>query len=233
LANYLLVADVLGFTNIVANLSQNATKGQSSLKDRVDHWIRLVETIRSEVAVKDLRLISDTVIAFEDDSRDGLMRLLCFAKLLLEKGISNSFPIRGAITHGDLVWGDLIYGRPVIDAIKLEKSQDWIGICSVSGLEMPWSWDLVCCYPVPRKSGEIKLSPAVVWSVPEQHDLERQTGTGGLFKAGDRVPWEHQSKLINTLLFGKYCRICQQLHREPKSFWFRSPAHLFSVPEPR
>ena len=229
--HYLLVADVLGFTKIVRNLSQATGEESSFLKERIDQWINLVKSVRDETGVTELRLISDTVFVVEDFSDDGLGRLLRFSKLLLESGIQNSFPVRGAITHGEVHWGDLIYGEPILDAVRLEKSQEWIGIAGSAGMNMPWSWDLVCCYPVPKKTGDIELLPSIAWSVPEREELEQWTGSGGLSKAGDRIPWEHQSKLINTLLFGKYVNIGKRNDLNAGNFSFNSPAQIFSFPK--
>ena len=226
--NHLLVADVLGFTNMVHNLSEDPDAGSDNLQRRIDQWTSLVDEIRVESGIENLRLISDTIFVLEEFSPAGLERLLKFAKLLLERGIDASFPVRGAITHGNVVWGDLIYGEPVVSALELEKSQEWIGISGVGGMRMPWSWDLVCCYPVPKKKGKIEFQSAVVWSVPECEDLERKTGSGGLSREGDAIPWEHQTKLVNTLLFSKYVRIGIESNWVPNSFQFVSPAQLFS-----
>ena len=229
--HHLLVADVLGFTKIVRNLSQATGEESSFLKERVDQWINLVNSVQIETGVTELRLISDTVLVLEDFSHDGLGRLLRFSKLLLEIGIQHSFPVRGAITHGEVHWGDLIYGQPILDALHLEKSQEWIGIAGAAGMNMPWSWDLVCCYPVPKKTGSIELLPSIVWSVPEREELEQRTGSGGLSKVGDKIPWEHQSKLINTLLFGKYLSVGKCNDLDAGNFFLNSPAHVFSFPK--
>ena len=228
--HHLLVADVLGFTKIVRNLSQATGNDTSFLKERINQWINLINSIRSETGVTEIRLISDTVFVLEDFSHDGLARLLHFSKLLLENGIQNSFPVRGAITYGKVHWGNLIYGEPILDALHLEKSQEWIGIAGAGGMNMPWSWDLVCCYPVPKKTGDIEILPSVVWSVPERGELEQRTGSGGLSQAGDRIPWEHQSKLINTLLFGKYVSVGKSKGLDPRSFFLNSPAEVLSFP---
>ena len=133
MANYLLVADVLGFSNIVKNLPS------AKLEERVDTWINLVKNSKNDAEIEKLQLISDTVFALEDDSEDGFKRLLEFSKLLLERGMETFFPIRGAIARGDLSWSNLIYGKALLDAYELERSLEWIGIACRQLQDVPWS----------------------------------------------------------------------------------------------
>lgn len=213
--HYLLLADVLGFSNIVSNLPHD------SLSNRIETWTSLVEETSSEMEIKEIQLVSDTIFVREADSDDGLERLLRFSKLLLERGIEKSFPIRGAITYGEVTWGKLIFGEAVIKAYELERSLDWIGITFETLLneKMPWSWDLACVYPVPRKSKE-KAKPlgAIVWTAPEVADFINKWTSGGLHKKGQRPTWEGFSKLLNTFLFLKYIRYCTQEKLTPDKF---------------
>lgn len=115
---YFLALDVLGFSRLVSNLESR------ELDQRIGEWVTLIDRLRTETGVADLQLLSDTVFVREHDSRDGLPRLFQFSRALLEHGIQRSFPVRGALTHGDVCWGRLTYGRPVIDAHTLERPQD-------------------------------------------------------------------------------------------------------------
>ena len=81
-----LVADVLGFSRIVANLDHN------QLDERLEIWINLLNEIRIEAGVQNAQLISDTVFVREDDSAGGLQRLLKYSKILLERSLANYFP---------------------------------------------------------------------------------------------------------------------------------------------
>ena len=123
---YFLVLDLLGFSSLVSNLHPN------ELHQRIENWVDLVERVMNDNGVTDIQLISDTVFVKEQDSSEGLERLLGFARALLEHGIQQSFPIRGAITHGDVHWGRLTFGKPVIEAHRLGN---------VPGLDR----HLVCC----------------------------------------------------------------------------------------
>ena len=223
---YLLVADVLGFSNIVSNLEHG------ELDKRISTWIGLVEAIKTEAGVDKMQLISDTLFVQEEDSREGLERLLRFSRSLLERGIENSFLIRGAITHGEVTWGVLSYGKPVIEANRIERSLDWIGIaCSpdLPGAEALWSWELLCVYPAPKKAGIVQLGPVVVWSVPEPDELLKKFVGGGLYKGCDEIPWKHWSKVERTTLFATYVHHAHQLNLAPGKFTYKTPTHFIGA----
>ena len=220
---YFLVVDLLGFSSLVSNLDLN------ELDQRIQNWVDLVEQVKKKNDVTDIQSISDTVFVKEEDSSEGLERLLRLARALLEHGIQQSFLIRGAITHGDVNWGRLTSGKPVIEAHKLEKSLDWIGIsCApeLPHLESFWSWDRVVLYPVPCKTGLIRLAPAVVWNIPNLQDLVAKTISNGLYKKEEALPWEWQSKIHNTLLFSKYLQRGAESGAEAKHFGYSTPTHF-------
>ena len=221
--SYFMASDLLGFSSIVSNLDQD------KLNERINAWIVLAKKIKSEMGIRDMQLISDTLFVREEDSKDGLGRLLQFAKSLLERGIERSFPIRGAITYGDVIWGDLTYGKPVIEAHQLEMSLDLIGIaCSpkLPRIKSFYSWNLVCVYPAPKQTGMIQLVPVVVWSVPEPDKLVSKTSAGGHYKSGDHILWEHHSKVERTVLFAKYLHHANQARLDPQDFKYKTPAHF-------
>ena len=211
--SHILVADVLGFSRLVNNLDH------TQLVERLNVWIDLIAVIGSETRIQEYQLISDTLFVREDDSVDGFERLLQFGRALLERGLANHFPIRGAISKGDLHWGKLIYGKALIHGHELERQQDWIGIACESGLvNAPWSWDLVCHYPVPKKTGSIKQAPVVVWNIPERDNLIQQCAGEGQFKVGEHFFWELHSKLANTLAFSKYVQKAKRHESDPAKY---------------
>ena len=212
MAGHFLVADVLGFSNLVENLDHR------DLDKRLENWINLVETTANLAHLSFIQTVSDTVFAQADDSEDGLTSLLLFSRLLLEHGIENNFPIRGAISKGNVTWGKTIYGDAVISALKLEKSQDWIGISCDADLEVPWSWVLVCTYPVPKKSGAFLLAPSVIWNVPQPEILLNKCCGEGFFKDGEILQWELFSKLKNTLEFASYVNKAKQKSLHPSKY---------------
>ena len=184
--SYLLVADVLGFSNIVSNLSHDI------LSDRMNTWVGLVQEVGVETGIENIQLASDTLFAQEEDSQDGVMRLFRFSKILLERGIEEYFPIRGAITYGDVSWEkEMIYGKAVVKAHRLERSLDWIGIACGQLPQIPWSWDLACTYPAPQKTGIAETIPAIIWNIPNENDLFNLSSGKGIMKGDDdKVRWE-------------------------------------------
>ena len=220
--SYLLVADVLGFSKILTNTSDNY------LPERMKTWIDLVKNIQHDTNIKHVQLMSDTVFVHQEDhSKEGVDRLFQFSRILLERGLENSFPIRGAITYGHVSWEqELIYGKAVLDAALLERSLDWIGIACGPLPTVPWSWDLTCCYPVPKKSGEVLLSPAVVWTIPKADELVRRANSEGLMKAKEVYRWENYSKQINTLAFSKYIHLTKQEGLSPERFHGKFPSYF-------
>lgn len=203
MASYFLVADILGFSNIMENL-----KDEEQTR-RIYGWIELVAETRRKTGVKEIQLISDTLFVKEEDSVHGLRRLLQFARLLLDDGIAKSIPLRGAIVYGEVIWGELTYGKAVVDAYRMERSLDWIGIaCSpeIPGISQMWDWELVVVYPVPKKAGFTQYVPAISWNVPAAEELTKHVSQDGLLKDGDIIGWDVVSKVERTIQFGMYLR---------------------------
>ena len=218
--SYLLVADVLGFKEIVGNLPHPV------LSDRIKGWVALVEKTKQETGIEKVQLVSDTVFAQEPESK-GPDRLLQFSKVLLERSIEESLPVRGAITHGEVSWeGGVAYGGAVVEAYQLEQSLEWIGIaCGQLSAAVPWSWDLVCVYPIPKKMDEIIiLSGAIVWDTPKPKDFLKHCIAP--LQAGDHLKWRHISKLINALIFSKYTQRAKQAKLKPDKFNTEVPSHF-------
>jgi len=110
---YFFVADILGFGNIVRN------SNEVDLVARINSWTTIVDSLAHQHGIDNIQLISDTVFAYTESSTAGLRKLVEFSRLLLNQGVQQSLPIRGAITHGDFDWGRLTYGIAVITAHEL------------------------------------------------------------------------------------------------------------------
>lgn len=83
--NYFIAADILGFSQMVANLSADKQD------ERIADWIEIVEATKQQAGIGEVQLISDTLFVREEDSDAGLARLLKFAQHLLEQGVKNLF----------------------------------------------------------------------------------------------------------------------------------------------
>ena len=211
---YLMVVDILGFTAIIKNLDREAQNR------RIADWLELVETVRLEVGVEGTQVISDTLFVKEEDSADGLARLLRCAKLLLERGLEKNFPLRGAIAHGEAAWGTLTYGEAVIEAHQVERALDWIGIAcdeDLPRLDQMWDWDVVARYPVPKKAGPLEMMGAVTWQVPGIRDLMLAALGNGLADDEDIVTWEMITKFERTIQFGMYVKRAKLARMDPDS----------------
>lgn len=212
---YLMVADILGFSQMITKLTDDQQR------QRVDDWVDLVQTTQRQLGITDTQLMSDTLFVREEDSEDGLERLLRFAQLLLQNGIEMSFPIRGAIVHGNVAWGKLTYGEAVIQAHKIERSLDWIGIaCSatIPRIDKFWSWDLVVLYPPPQYSWSTQQIPAIAWDVPRSQELAAKVIDLRLYQLGEIIPGRVISKLEHTVQFGIYLRLGKSRSLNPKTF---------------
>ena len=217
-----MVADILGFSKMIGNLSA----GEQT--QRISDWTELVEETKNKVGIEELQLISDTLFVRVEDSVAGLKRLLQFAQRLLDQGVGKSFPLRGAIVHGEVAWGHLTYGSAVVEAYEYERTLDWIGIAcmpKLPGLEALWDWDLVVCYPVPSKTGFTQLVPAISWKVPSAMELVDRVSSHGLMKIGDQYKWEVVSKVERTIQFGMYIRWGKADSLNPRYFQDIFPMH--------
>lgn len=223
---YFMVVDILGFSDIITNLCHREQNR------RIRDWLELVNSIKSEVGVQTTQVISDTLFVKEEDSSEGLARLLHFAKLLLERGLEQNFPLRGSIVHGDVAWGNLTYGDAVIEAHRTERALDWIGVAcgpDLPGIEEMWDWDRVVVYPVPKKSGIARLCPAVAWNVPETDELIQGATGQGLAAEGDPIPWETISKLERTIQFGIYLSLGKLGDWVPQQYREFFPMHTIEA----
>lgn len=213
---YFFVGDLMGFARIVDNLSED------KLFPRVESWVRLITETAASVGISRLQMISDTVFAAADPTSAGLLSLVRFSQMLLERGVSESLPVRGAIAFGTFVWGNLTYGKAVIAAHQLEMAQQWIGVACDPGLpdvSKLWSPTSLVCYAVPMKSGTIRLQPAIAWGIPPLGVMTKALTSGGLTRDGDFLDWEWAYKIGNTVQFRLYLRILQKAGGAAERFY--------------
>lgn len=176
-----------------------------------------------------VQYFSDTLIVGIDSDLDSFGCLLEFSCSLLSAGIEHSFPVRGGIAHGTAVWGDTItFGPAVIAAHQIEQESDWIGITCAKEcphVEAFYSWDLLVVYAVPRRTGIVSLSSVVAWPVPTGPILDKHTLLG--VPTGDPIRWESQhTKVLNTMIFGKYLRYGRKRNHAPHEFSYVSPSRF-------
>jgi hypothetical protein len=199
---YCYVGDLLGFSNIILNLPPE------EYAIRVADWIQLCKDGVQECGLeKHYQLISDTIFVGAEDNIDGLENLLDFSKQILNSGIKEAFPLRGAISFGEVTWdNEITFGKAIVNAYNLANDQDWIGTCcehNLPRIEDLWDFGRVFVYPAPMKS-EKKLifRPVISWDVPEYRDLRDKTVIKGL-AIGD-MDWKYASRIQHTVMFSLY-----------------------------
>lgn len=221
---YFFVADILGFGNIVRN------SNKVDLLARINSWTTIVDSLAHQHDIDNIQLISDTVFAHTESSTAGLKKLVEFSRSLLNQGVPQSLPIRGAITHGDFDWGRLTYGKAVIDAHELETSQNWIGVScgSLPHIADNWGFDSLIAYPTPLKAGLVKIHPVVDWSVPIK-ELTKYLTDGGLTHNEEVIQWDLMEKLNNTVQFSVYKSLIRQYKGHPDKFYGVSSMEAISL----
>jgi len=189
---YFLAADILGFSGVIANTPEGR------LDQRIQQWASLVESSRTQHGVMECQLFSDTVFAAAPSSEGGLRCLVSFARELLTLGLEQSFLVRGAIAHGSFTWGQLTYGRAVIEAHQLESRQNWIGVACQGGIPHVnnlWGVDELVCYLPPMKGGRMQAQPAVSWRVPDATRLTELVMLSETVRDSDLLTWEIGEKM--------------------------------------
>lgn len=223
---YILIVDLLGFSNIVKNIPD------SGLPARIDEWVSLTQRAASNASVEKVSMLSDTVFAAAEASEDGLKSLISMARIMLNDGIKLSLPVKGAITYGQFNWGNLTYGKAVIDAHELESHQNWVGIssaCLMPHTKACWGYDSLILYPIPKKSGKVRLGPVVSWDIPIYETLVNSILRKGLAKDGEYLNWPWADRINNTMAFSLYKQILVKTSGPPHKFQVTSPMQIIEM----
>lgn len=229
---YCYVGDLLGFKKTILNLPPE------DQADRVKEWIRFVLDGIKEFNLPKYHLVSDTIFAGADNSREGLENLLKFSKYMLENGIQKSFPLRGAIAFGDVTWDEHIsYGEAIVHAYNLANDQIWIGTaCSYNlphlDVNSPfYESELLIAYPVPEKTELISYRATVVWQIPSSKNLITLTSTRGLMGDKERFKSSYANIIQNTLMYSSYIDKVRSMGWPFKGFYGMLPIELIANTE--
>ena len=221
---YVLWADILGFSNLMDKLD--------SVEDRqrlVTDWKNLIQTAKDESGIAGAEAVhTDACLAFAQHNECGLKALIEFAQMLLNEGVQQKIFVRGAIDCGPIHGGKASHiDDTVRRAHEFEGNMQWVGIACTRNVTMHtalWSWDRLVVYPVPCKTGDVRLRPAVVWGVPPAKELIDLIGARYL-KDGDHADWTMIHKAQPTAQFGRYI----EAGRKESSLWpdsYGAPEHL-------
>ena len=211
---YFLVADILGFGQIVKNLKND------ELPSRMDEWIGIVNELCGKYRFSQYQLISDTLFVGLNKNDDDLEKLVDFSKELLEISLEHSLPLRGAITFGNYTWtNNLVYGKAIIDGHVHEQEQDWVGISMTSELgDKLLLKDIgkklcvgkkVILYTVPLKKNIIQTCLSVLWDVPSYNELGRCMLSKGLSSSdpASQASADVVRKINSTITYKIYCAL--------------------------
>jgi len=165
---------------------------------------------------------SDTILlwhplvpAFVDDFVTRCSELICEA---LAMGI----PLRGAITLGDAVLSrdsDFFLGTPIVEAAKLKKAQNWIGL--TFGHTAVWSPFLaqihgtaIIEYPPPTKDGLREYASSIVVDWPRRWRDKNGECPSAKLRELNKDP-KFASYWENTIAFAKFSLAKHDWHLRP------------------
>ncbi|NTW72964.1 MAG: hypothetical protein HGA49_12080 [Eubacteriaceae bacterium] len=122
---FIAFIDILGFSDLV--------KANPDLADFAKIYGDIFQPLSHERQAMGInhRLFSDSLfLTSEKRTLDRQLKcLIIFAQKLMNRAIMSGLPIRGCISYGDMILkGDVVVGKPIIDAVKQEGMQEWLGI---------------------------------------------------------------------------------------------------------
>lgn len=165
---------------------------------------------------------SDTIIlwhplvpAFVDDFVTRCSELICEA-------LAMNIPLRGAITLGDAVLdpdSDFFLGTPIVEAARLEKAQNWIGL--TLGQTAIWSPFLaqihgtaIIEYPPPTKERLKEYTSPIVVDWPRRWRDKHGECPSAKLRELNRDP-KFASYWENTIAFAEFSRGKHDWHLRP------------------
>ena len=215
--------DILGFKEKVATLS---------IDDLADSYTKLIHNTENYVYDKSSSrflhkeickrfIFSDSLfIIAPDDTEEGFVELFSYAWRMMQIAIAMDFPLRGAITYGDIYVEPskgIFIGEAIVNAAVWESKQDWIGAIvdesAVDRYQTVFEGNdslhtiyqvLLPMYSVPLKNGIEEDHVVINWRI----NIISEHGIKSLFKyVGNNESVKR--KINNTLAFAKAVRKSQ------------------------
>ncbi len=122
--------DIIGYSSYI---------DQTNIEESIIKISKFIENVKMSagtdiLAVKiDNWILSDSVIIVVDTNRHPLFsgsieHFLATCSMILEDGMRNKLPLRGAIGGGDFYKdGEVMVSSALVDAARYEKEQEWLG----------------------------------------------------------------------------------------------------------
>lgn len=208
--------DILGFKAKIENIPLDQLSQQ---------YEQIIRQTDGEYSIQDGNIVnkqvcyryifSDSIfLVAQGDNEKSFTDLFSYAWRMMQMFIAAGFPLRGAITYGDIYVNfekNIFLGKAISEAAILEGEQDWIGAvvddAVIDRYKSIFDEDsaqgfiantLIPIYNVPLKNGKRRKYPVINW----RHNIISQDGIQALFK---NEPYNEsvQTKINNTLCFSK------------------------------
>lgn len=125
----ILYADIMGFKNMVYNLTHNELKKR--LEYFTSHWKNHISPLSKGGYLKSVQF-SDTIIMIVNGISKKEFNLISKAAIcLIHEAMKVKFPIKGVIAQGIFSFNserELYFGRPLVDAYLLHEELKYYGI---------------------------------------------------------------------------------------------------------
>lgn len=212
--------DILGFKEKVATLTiDELADSYSKLISNTENY--MLDESTSKIVRKETCkrfIFSDSIFLIaNEDTEQGFVDLFTYAWRMMQIAFAMKFPLRGAITYGDVYVEQskgIFIGESIVKAAIWESKQDWMGaVVDKSAIERyhaVFEGDdilsailktLMPIYPVPLKGNVADEQNVINWRT----NIISEHGIKALFqnKENDKSV---ERKIENTLLFAKAIR---------------------------
>jgi hypothetical protein len=128
---YVLMIDILGFTELVKRERENPNK----ILDIITKFLGCYEGIEAKDNLSSI-YFSDTAILWQKNpSKEDFLKFSIASVLMCSNLLANRIPCRGAIAHGPFIVKrdrrnkhDIFFGEALIEAYKAQAKENWIGV---------------------------------------------------------------------------------------------------------
>ena len=212
--------DILGFKEKVAKMTiDQLADSYTKLIQNTENYVYSEETsqiLRKETCKR--FIFSDSIFLLaSEDTEQGFVDLFSYAWRMMQIALAMKFPLRGAITYGDIYVEEskgIFIGDAIVKAAIWESKQDWIGaVVDKTAVEQYHSIFegedllhqvyriLLPIYPVPLKNGTVEEQVVINWRA----NIISKHGIKSLFQY-DTNNKAVERKIDNTLSFAKAIR---------------------------
>ena len=221
--SFIALFDILGFKDLIRNDHlEDVYKVFLRVNNLINDTKEMAEHLEALFESKVVTVLnySDTFLIYSLDISDieqnridkVFQAVLAACDSLFIAANENRLPIRGSITVGDIiVSGDVVIGKPIVDAYEMERQQEWIG-CRISRKALEYISNeaidehtkelTIIEYEIPCKSGDVERMLAYNWTGSRPF----REGNFSILNKRDRVDWAVERKHRNTWEFIKHLK---------------------------